>query len=48
MIAETAPTLAPIIGGGPEQELFVTWTGPYAWPGFERDGLPALPNHGGV
>ena len=26
----------------------MTWTGPYAWPGFERDGLPALPNHGGV
>ena len=31
-----------------ERELVVTWVGPYAWPGFERDGLPALPNHGGV
>jgi hypothetical protein len=33
---------------GPEQELTVTWSGPYAFPGFERDGLPALPKHGGV
>ncbi len=33
---------------GPEQELTVTWSGPYAFPGFERDWLPPLPNHGGV
>jgi hypothetical protein len=33
---------------GPEQELTVTWSGPYAFPGFERDGLPVLPDHGGV
>lgn len=32
----------------PEQELTVTWSGPYAFPGFERDGLSALPDHGGV
>ena len=31
-----------------QRELVVTWTGPYAWPGFERPGLPALPNRGGV
>lgn len=31
-----------------ERELVVTWAGPYAWPGFERDGLPALPSRGGV
>jgi hypothetical protein len=37
-----------VIGAGSERELFVVWIGPYAWPGFERDGLPALPNHGGV
>lgn len=37
-----------MIGADPERELVVTWAGPYAWPGFERDGLPALPNHGGV
>jgi hypothetical protein len=36
------------IGAGSERELVVIWIGPYAWPGFERDGLPALPNHGGV
>jgi hypothetical protein len=37
-----------VISAESERELFVTWTGPYAWPGFERDGLTALPNHGGV
>lgn len=27
----------------------VNWTGPYAWPGFEKiNGLPPLPDHGGV
>lgn len=36
------------IGAGLGRELCVTWTGHYAWPGFERDGLPALPNRGGV
>ncbi len=35
-------------GIAPEQELTVTWSGPYAFPGFERDWLPALPDHGGV
>ena len=27
----------------------VTWSGPYAWPGFEKiNVLPPLPDHGGV
>lgn len=27
----------------------VRWTGPYAWPAFEREaGLPAIPEHPGV
>jgi hypothetical protein len=26
----------------------VNWTGPYAWPRFEINGLPPLPVHGGA
>lgn len=26
----------------------LSWSGPHAWPGYERDGLSLLPSHSGV
>jgi hypothetical protein len=35
--------------GARDMEMGVSWSGPHAWPGFERQGGPAsLPSHSGV